>query len=66
LLLAALNPMPGLNCKWLESYNSEGLDLYKLFGVFYAKVITNGQYLDLLQVRTKSGLNFPKGKFDGI
>jgi DNA polymerase type B, organellar and viral len=63
---AALNPMPGLNCQWLESYNSEGLDLSKLFGVFYAKVITNGDYLGLLPVRTKSGLIFPRGKFDGI
>lgn len=63
---AALNPMPGLNCQWLESYNSEGLDLSKLFGVFYAKVITNGNYLGLLPVRTKSGLIFPRGKFEGI
>jgi DNA polymerase type B, organellar and viral len=63
---AALNPMPGLICQWIESYNSEGLDLSKLFGVFYAKVITNGQYLGLLPVRTKSGLIFPNGKFDGI
>ena len=63
---AALNPMPGLNCQWLESYNSEGLDLSKLFGVFYAKVITNGDYLGLLPVRTKSGLIFPRGKFEGI
>nr|QWO71369.1 DNA polymerase [Termitomyces sp. T123] len=63
---AALNPMPGLNCKWLESYNSEGLELSNLFGVFYAKVVTNDQYLGLLPVRTKSGLIFPQGKFDGI
>lgn len=63
---AALNPMPGINCQWLESYNSEGLDLSKLFGVFYAKVITNEQYLGLLPVRTKSGIIFPRGKFDGI
>ena len=63
---AALNPMPGLICKWLECYSSEGLDLSNLFGVFYAKVITNGQYLGLLPVRTKSGLIFPRGKFDGI
>jgi hypothetical protein len=63
---AALNPMPGLKCKWLESYNTEGLDLSKLFGVFFAKVITNDQYLGLLPVRTKSGLIFPSGKFEGI
>ena len=64
----ALNPMPGLNCQWIESYNSEGLDLSNLFGVFYAKVITpsQGEYLGLLPVRTKSGLIFPRGKFDGI
>jgi hypothetical protein len=58
--------MPGLNCQWLESYNKEGLDLSKLFGVFYAKVITNKQYLGLLPVRTKSGLIFPSGNFEGI
>jgi DNA polymerase type B, organellar and viral len=63
---AALNPMPGLICKWIECYNREGLDLSKLFGVFYAKVITNDQYLGLLPVRTKAGLIFPSGKFDGI
>jgi hypothetical protein len=63
---AALNPMPGLNCQWIESYNSQGLDLSKLFGLFYAKVITNDQYLGLLPVRTNSGLIFPIGKFDGI
>jgi len=63
---AALNDMPSLICKWIESYNSEGLDLDKLFGVFYAKVITNEGYLGLLPVRTKSGLIFPNGKFDGI
>lgn len=63
---AALNPMPGIDCKWIESYNSEGLELSKLFGVFYAKVITNDDYLGLLPVRTKTGLIFPRGKFDGI
>jgi DNA polymerase type B, organellar and viral len=62
---AALNPMPGLICQWLESYNynSEGLDLSNLFGVFYAKVITNENYLGLLTVSTKSGLIFPRGIF---
>nr|AYE93303.1 DNA polymerase [Termitomyces sp.] len=35
---AALNPMPGLVCKWVESYNSEGLDLDSLFGIFHARV----------------------------
>jgi len=63
---AALNSMPGTDCKWLESYNSEGLNLDNLFGIFFAKVETNNQYLGLLPVRTKSGLIFPEGKFEGI
>jgi len=63
---AALNPMPGLDCKWIESYNSEGLDLSNLFGIFHAKVETNVQYLGLLPLRTKSGVIFPEGKFEGI
>jgi DNA polymerase type B, organellar and viral len=63
---AALNPMPGLNCKWIESYNSEGLDLSELFGFFHAEVETNSQYLGLLPLRTKSGVIFPEGKYEGI
>lgn len=63
---AALNPMPALDCKWIESFNSEGLDLSKLFGVFFAKVETNDQYLGLLPLRTKAGIIFPEGKFEGI
>lgn len=63
---AAKNPMPGNNCFWIESYDSEGLDLDKLFGVFYCEVITNNLYLGLLPVKTKSGTIFPNGKFAGI
>ena len=63
---AALNPMPGLNCQWLESYNSEGLELSNLFGVCYAEVITNVLYLGLLPVRTKSCIRFPRGNLEGI
>lgn len=60
---AALNSMPGTDCKWIECYNSEGLNLDNLFGIFFAKVETNNQYLGLLPVRTKSGLIFLEGKF---
>ena len=46
---AALNPMPGTDCHYLESFDEKGLDLDQLFGVFKAKVTTNGplvnQYL---------------------
>nr|QWO71373.1 DNA polymerase [Termitomyces sp. DKA64] len=62
---AALNPMPGIECFWIESYSEEGLDLSRLFGVFMAEIQTNDLYIGLLPVRTKSGIIFPKGKFEG-
>lgn len=62
---AALNPMPGLECKWIESYDQEGLNLDNLFGVFHAEVITNDLYIGLLPVKSKNGLLFPNGQFEG-
>lgn len=63
---AALNPMPGSICSYIESYNSNSpLNLDNLFGFFYAKVKTNNLYLGLLPVRTKTGLIFPNGEFEG-
>lgn len=62
---AALNPMPGLECKWIESYEPEGLNLDNLFGVFHAEVITNDLYIGLLPVKSKNGLLFPNGQFEG-
>jgi hypothetical protein len=63
---AALNPMPGTECNYLESFDDKGLDLNQLFGIFYAKVITNDQYLGLLPVKTERGLIFPLGTFTGV
>lgn len=63
---AALSPMPGLECQWIECFNSEGLDITKLFGFFYAVVNTVDSYLGFLPVKTKSGLVFPLGRFSGV
>ena len=63
---SSLNPMPGANCFFVESFVESGLDLDNLFGIFYAKVKTNNLYLGLLPVRTNKGLIFPNGAFEGI
>ena len=57
--------MAGLECQWIESYGDLELDLDKLFGIYHAEVVTNNLYIGLLPVRTKSGLIFPNGKFEG-
>jgi DNA polymerase family B len=62
----AINPMPGIDCNWVESFDEIGLDLDQLFGVFHAKVITSDLYIGLLPVKTKRGLIFPNGKISGI
>lgn len=43
----------------------KGLDIHSIFGVFYAQVITNNLPIGLLPIKTKEGLIFPNGKFDG-
>jgi hypothetical protein len=64
---AALKPMPGANCKYIESITEEGLDLDNLFGFFYALVESPADiYLGLLPIRNEKGLIFPRGKFKGI
>lgn len=62
----AINSMPALECEWIESFDKNGLDLNNLFGFFHAEVTTNDYYIGLLPVKTKSGILFPKGKFEGI
>ena len=68
---ASLNHMPGTECKWIETFadirgeEENGLDLDQLFGIFYAKVETKDLYFGLLPVRTKSGVIYPNGKFEG-
>jgi hypothetical protein len=64
---AALNPLPGCSCSYIESYDiNYPLNLDGLFGFFYAEVKTNNQYLGLLPVRTEKGVIFPNGEFSGI
>ena len=61
----AKNLMTGTDCQWIEAYGDQELDLDELFGIFYAKVKTNELYIGLLPVRTKTGIIFPNGKFEG-
>lgn len=63
---SSLNPLPGTDCFFVESFLNSGLELEDLFGVFYAKVKTNDLYLGLLPIRTTKGLIFPNGEFEGI
>lgn len=62
----ALNKMPGLKCSYKKSFTENGLNLDNLFGVFRAKVKINNNYLGLLPVKTKLGLTFPIGEFEGV
>ena len=63
---AALNPMPGTDCYFIESFEDKGLDLDNLFGFFYARVKTNNLYIGLLPVHKDNRLIFPNGEFYGI
>ncbi len=58
--------MLGTECNWIETYDEKGLPLENLFGVFHAQVISNDLYIGLLPVKTKMGVIFPNGKFEGI
>jgi DNA polymerase type B, organellar and viral len=62
----AMNPMPGIDCNWVESFDKNGLNLDQLFGVFHAEVITSDLYIGLLPVKTNTGIIYPNGKFSGI
>lgn len=62
---AALNPMPGLNSEYFECYTSNIPLTPELFGFFYCKIKTPDNYLGLLPVKTKKGLIFPIGEWEG-
>jgi DNA polymerase type B, organellar and viral len=57
---AALNPMPGTDCTFIENVVNN-IDLKYLFGFFYCEVETGDNYLGLLPVHTKEGLIMPNG-----
>jgi len=63
---ASLNPMPGSESTYIESLDEQGLELDNLFGFFYAKVITNDQYLGLLPLHINNNLILPNGNYFGI
>ena len=62
----ALNPMPGTECYYIESFEDKGLELDNLFGFFYARVKTNNLYIGLLPVHKDNRLICPNGEFDGV
>jgi DNA polymerase type B, organellar and viral len=62
---AILDSMPSNQTYWIESYSEKGLDINSIYGVFFAQVITNNLPIGLLPIKTKEGLIFPNGKFDG-
>nr|QBM09675.1 hypothetical protein [Dactylella sp.] len=59
---AAKNIMPGHKCSFIESENP--LDIYNLFGFFYAKIKTNNINIGLLPVK-QNGLIHPNGSWEG-
>jgi hypothetical protein len=58
---AALNPMPGLNCIYVENVIPEKYSK-ELFGFYYCEVETNDDYLGLLPVHSNFELTMPNGK----
>ena len=61
----AFQDMPGLECTKVEYFNDKQ-NINDLFGFFYCSIMTPlDGYLGLLPLRTKSGINFPKGKWEG-
>ena len=63
---SALNPMPGLNCSYIENINlSMDKCIGDMFGFYYCKVKTSNRYLGLLPYRTKKGLLMPEGEYEG-
>jgi hypothetical protein len=61
---AALNPMPGTNCTFIENIGNN-TNLNDLFGYFYCEVESNNNYFGLLPVHNKEGLIMPNGSWKG-
>jgi hypothetical protein len=60
---AALNPMPGLNCTYIDNIITENTsDISNLFGFYYCEIETQNDYLGLLPVHTNFELIMPNGK----
>lgn len=59
----ALNPMPGLECKYFDNFKNSTRLTSDMFGFFYCDIKTpDNIYIGLLPVRKQnSGLLFPKG-----
>lgn len=63
---AALNPMPGNKCTYLEFFNDTSLAcVNNLFGYFYCEIETNNNYFGLLPLHIKLGLVMSNGKWSG-
>jgi hypothetical protein len=61
ILIMLLNLCLVLNVIFIEIFTGQALDLYNLFGIFKAEVITNNLYLRLLPIKIKLGLILPNG-----
>ena len=61
----ALNPMPGLNCTYIDYINPENIDSKDLFGYYYCEIETQDNYLGLLPIHSKFELIMPNGKWSG-
>lgn len=61
---AALNPMPGINCIYIENIENS-VNLQDLFGFFYCEIKTGNNYLGLLPVHHKEGMIMPNGTWKG-
>jgi hypothetical protein len=63
---SALNPMPGLNCTYIDIINkniSECID--DMFGFYYCKIKTSPKYIGLLPTRGSEGIIMPLGNIEG-
>ena len=64
---AALNPMPGVNCVYIDSINTNIKNYVdNMFGFYYCSIETTNDYLGLIPVRQDNGSVFmPNGSIKG-